>query len=283
MNSKEVIIIIVNPALDRRKRKRILNLVEQTLLQQSVLFKIFNTEWPEEINRYKEIWLIGGDGTLNYLLNYYRDISIPIAIFKGGTGNDFAWRLYGNLTVSKQIDRILSGSPRLVDAAMCNGRIFINGAGIGFDGEVLRAINTVRRIGGHAGYLLIVLRKLFTFREKHFAITFQNKVIKGRYLLVMITNSSRTGGGFLVAPTARIDDGKLDLILCKPLSIFKRLSSLPIIEKGDHLEKDFIYHQHVTKLSVESTDIVYAQIDGELIEGKSFEITVMPNRYWFKY
>jgi len=57
---------------------------------------------------------------------------MPIAIFKGGTGNDFAWKLYGDITVHDQIDTILTTSAQKVDAALCNNRIFINGIGISF-------------------------------------------------------------------------------------------------------------------------------------------------------
>ena len=111
----------------------------------------------------------------------------------------------------------------------------------------------------------------------------EGAAMEGKYLLLMVTNSSRTGGGFHVSPKASVNDGLLDLILCKPLSVFKRLVNLPKIEKGKHLEKDFIVHKQISNIKIESNSDVYAQIDGELISSRSFDITVMPNRYLFLY
>ena len=99
----------------------------------------------------------------------------------------------------------------------------------------------------------------------------------------MITNSTSTGGGFMVSPEAKIDDGKLNMVLCKPLSIFKRLKYLPVIEKGKHLQKDFIIHKEVTDIKIICEKETLAQIDGELISAKTFEIKVLPKQYLFKY
>ena len=108
-------------------------------------------------------------------------------------------------------------------------------------------------------------------------------MISGKFLLVMITNSTQTGGGFMVSPEAIIDDGKLNMVLCKPLPVLKRLKNLPIIEKGKHLTKDFIIHQEVGDIKIECEKETLAQIDGELISAKSFDIKILPGHYFFKY
>ena len=283
MNTQDTIAILVNPKSNPAKSKKILEAIDKTLKQEQRPYSIFIHEWPENINLFRELWIVGGDGTINYLLNHYMLISIPIAVLKAGTGNDIAWKLYGNLVIEEQIHRILKSSPQLIDAGVCNGRIFINGVGIGFDGEVLRSINAIRKIGGHAGYLMVVLKKIFSFKEQAFTIYTANKTIKEKFLLVMVTNSSRTGGGFMVSPEASMTDGKFNLILCKPLSILNRLLNLPVIEKGKHLDKNYIIHQLVSDVLIVGEKPLYAQLDGELIEGHSFKITVLHKRYYFKY
>ncbi len=128
--------IVINPLANKKKVRNIVNVISSALSKRQVDFIAFTESWPQEINIYKEVWVIGGDGTLNYFLNFYNNITIPIVIFKGGTGNDFAWKLYGNVSVNAQIVKVLGAKPQSVDAAECNGRKFINGVGIGFDGEV---------------------------------------------------------------------------------------------------------------------------------------------------
>jgi diacylglycerol kinase family enzyme len=99
----------------------------------------------------------------------------------------------------------------------------------------------------------------------------------------MITNSTTTGGGFIVSPEAKIDDGSLNMVLCKALPILNRLKYLPAIEKGKYLRKSFILHQEVTDINIVCDKETLAQIDGELMSAKSFKIKVLPKRYLFKY
>lgn len=283
MELKQTILLLINPLGNKNRIGKITNQISKDLSKKKILFTSFIEFWPEDINTYKEVWLIGGDGTVNYFLNFYQRIEVPIVIFKGGTGNDFATKLYGDITVGKQITKVLNAEIKSVDAAECNGRKFINGVGIGFDGEVLKSINSIRLLGGHIGYLWVVIRKIFSFKEGFYKIQFDDNNISAKYLLVMITNSSTTGGGFMVSPEAEIDDGKLNMVLCKPLPILKRLKYLPVIEKGKHLSKDFILHKEVTYIKIGCEKETLAQIDGELICSKTFEIKVLPKHYLFKY
>lgn len=275
--------LLINPFANKKRIKRIVKQIIAALSQRKIQFTAFADSWPKEINSYREAWLIGGDGTVNYFLNFYKNIEIPIVIFKGGTGNDFATRLYGKMSINEQIDKVLIANPRNVDAAECNGRRFINGVGIGFDGEVLKSMKAVRLLGGHLGYLWIVVRKIFSFKEEFYQIQFDDKNLSAKYLLVMITNSTTTGGGFIVSPEAKIDDGKLNMILCQPLPVLKRLKYLPVIEKGKHLNKDFILHKEINKIKIVCEKETLAQIDGELINAEIFDIKILPECYLFKY
>lgn len=281
--SKETILLLINPFANKKKVKKIVGQIKIVLTGNKLAFVTFTKAWPVEINDYKEVWIIGGDGTLNYFLNFYKHVEIPIVIFKGGTGNDFAGKLYGDMNVGEQIKTVLAAEPARVDAAICNGMKFINAVGIGFDGEVLKSMNAIRLLGGHLGYLWIVFKKIFFFKEGYFNICYDDKNLSEKFLLVMITNSTTTGGGFKVSPEARVDDGKLNMVLCKPLPVIKRLKSLPLIEKGKHLQKDFILHKEVSNVKIVCEKNMPAQIDGELIFAKIFDIKMLLGKYLFKY
>ena len=282
MQSHQVLLLI-NPLAKRKIIEEIVKQITTNLSKRNIPFTSFTGSWPSDINIYKEAWIIGGDGTLNYFLNAYHNIEIPIVIFKGGTGNDFATRLYGKMKVAEQIDAVLAAEPKYVDAAECNGKRFINGVGIGFDGEVLKSINAIRLIGGHLGYLWVVLQKIFSYNEQQYQIGYDDVKYSGKLLLVMVTNSTTTGGGFKVSPEAEIDDGKLNMVLCKPLPFLKRLQYLPVIERGKHLYKTFILYKTITSIKIECENETLAQIDGELFSAKTFEIKVLPRYCLFKY
>ncbi len=125
--------------------------------------------------------------------------------------------------------------------------------------------------------------KIFSFKECQYNITYNENILQEKLLLVMVTNSTQAGGGFKVSPEAQIDDGKLNMVLCKPLPVLKRLQNPPLIEKGKHLSKNFIIHKEIRSIKIVCEENTLAQIDGELISAKNFEIKVLPNRYLFKY
>ena len=187
------------------------------------------------------------------------------------------------MTVDAQVVKVLTAPARKIDAAFCNGRIYINSLGIGFDGEVLKSIHRIRWVGGHLGYMIAVILKILSFREFFFTIRCGTREWKEQFLLVIINNSSRTGGGFMVTPGALLDDGELDIILCKKLPVWKRFRYLPVIEKGKHLKLPFIIHSHGKEITVESDQSISAQLDGELIESRRFTVSVLPGKYLFRY
>ena len=129
----------------------------------------------------------------------------------------------------------------------------------------------------------VVIKKIFSFKEFSFTISTANKNFNEKYLLVNIANAPRTGGGFLISPKAEITDGKLNMILCKPLSLMQRLRFLPVIEKGKHLDLPFIHHQLIQRTMVSCTHIINAQLDGELISEQHFDISVLPGYFLFKF
>jgi diacylglycerol kinase family enzyme len=274
--------IFVNTKAGKGNAAAVQTVIEKKLNESRIPFIMYTDEWPQTIEL-TEAWVVGGDGTLNYFINKYPQLKIPLVIFKGGTGNDFAWKLYGNLNTAEQITRVFLARAQPVDAASCNGKLFVNSVGIGFDGEVLRSMGAIRKLGGHIGYLWVVLKKIFRFREFSFTITASNTILNQQQLLVNIANAPRTGGGFLISPQAAINDGKLNLILCSPLSIIQRLRFLPVIEKGKHLKLPFIQHRLIENIQVACSRPVYAQLDGELIHHQQFDITVLPGYFLFKY
>lgn len=283
INTEKCIAILANPLPGKDKAKAIGQKLQDKLAAFNISRSLFTDAWPDSIDGFTEIWIIGGDGTINYFINHYKNIDKPLVLFKGGTGNDFAWKLYGDISVDEQFELVLKAAPISVDAASCNDKLFVVGLGIGFEGEVLQSMGAIRWLGGHLGYLWVVFRKIFSFKESLFSINTGYKVLREKFLLVILNNSSRTGGGFLVAPKASLTDGLLDMILCKPLSVPQRLRYLPVIEKGKHLHRAFINFSQQKEVRIECDKELPAHLDGELIRSKVFVVKVLPGLLKFKY
>ena len=277
------IALFVNRRAGNGRSVHLAETVAQLLRQRNIDHELVADPWPDDLERYEEVWIFGGDGTVNYFINLYPDTRLPISIWPGGTGNDIAWKLYGNKEADHLVSHLLKASVSEVDAGICNGKLYLNGVGIGFDGEVLKSIRSIRLAGGHLGYLLAVMKNIFTYREPAFQVTFDGRIVNGHFLLVNISNSSRTGGGFMVSPLAELNDGWLNLVLVRKVHRLKRIFYLPKIEKGKHLGMKETEHQLVKKTTILCQKELPAQIDGELFYAAQFEIQILEKKFRIKY
>ena len=175
------IAIAVNPASGKGKAVKTGNWLTGQLTQRNIKHALFTIDWPQNFDGFTEVWIVGGDGTINYFLNNYENITIPVALFKGGTGDDFAWKLYGGISLTDQLELVLTATAKWTDAAICNDKLFVVGLGIGFEGEVLQSMGTIRWMGGHLGYLWAVLRNIFSFKEFQFTINSGGKEIREKF------------------------------------------------------------------------------------------------------
>ncbi len=253
------------------------------LANKKIAHIIFKENWPLDFNSFTDIFIVGGDGTLNYFINKYLDITLPLVIFNGGTGNDFHWLLYGKQTIDQQLDIALNESPKPIDMAKCNNRYFINGLGLGFEGEVAKALVGKRKYSGKISFLITILKKIFTYRSKNYLIKFPECIVQGKKLLVDISNGVRAGGGFHVAPEAKANDGLLDIIIVNPINSFQCLWYLPIIEKGKHLKLSIIDHYRTNEITIESDQIIQYHLDGEYFEDEKLTIKLLPAKVMFRY
>ena len=191
--------------------------------------------------------------------------------------------LYGDLSLEKQVERILEGEPREIDAGICNGRLFLNGVGIGFDGVIVKDLLGKKKLAGRSSYLLSILKNMVGYREKPCMLEMPHKTIAQDCFMISVANARRYGGGFQVAPKASLTDGLLDVNIVGRISPLKRMRYLPVIEKGEHLDLPFIDYYQSNSIKISSERILDAHIDGEYLSDQNFEIRVSPKRFSFVY
>ena len=118
-------------------------------------------------------------------------------------------------------------------------------------------------------------------RYKQNSISSAEKTFEEKFMMISIANGTRYGGGFYVAPLAKPDDGLLDVNLVGPLSVFKRLRYLPVIEKGKHLDLPFINYYNTQKITISSNQPIQAHLDGEYLEADELVIEILPKHFNF--
>lgn len=275
------IALVCNPTPENAKALQVAFELTRILNGKSVDYTLFDADWPTVWSTFSEAWVVGGDGTLNHFINSYPDFSLPMTLFKGGSGNDFHSMLYTDVSIPEQAEKVLRGETVTVDAGSCNGKLFLNGVGVGFDGAIVRDLLGKKKMAGKASYLLSILKQIAFYQEQAYVIQSETQQVSGDCLMVSVANGRRYGGAFQVAPKASLNDGLLDLNIVGKIPALKRIKYLPIIERGDHLQLPFVRYEQTASVTISARNAVYAHLDGEFLEGSVFEIMCLPGRFQF--
>jgi diacylglycerol kinase (ATP) len=259
------------------------NKIAKLLQKKNIDHAIYTTAWPADFSDHTEVWVVGGDGTLNYFINHYPQFTLPMAIFKGGTGNDFHWMLYGDTTLEDQVEKVLVALPKPVDAGYCNNHLFLNGIGIGFDGKVVQDLLGKNSWSETFSYYKVVLQNILFFRE--FVCTVNNETFHWgkKCLMINIANGRRYGGSFTINPEGLINDKLLDVNIVGHVHPLMRVWFLKSIEKGTHVKLPMITYLKTGGIHIKTGSIIPAHADGEYFDASEFVIECLPARFSFLY
>ena len=254
------------------------------LKTRNIRYTLYTGDWPADFTSSTDVWIVGGDGTLNYFINKYPGIRLPLVVFNGGTGNDVHSILYQQKSFDEQLQLVLTAVPKPVDAGRCNEKYFINGVGIGFEGAVAKRLAGKKKTRqGKAAFMRTILQKVFFYSSKKYKTISEENREEGQRLLISVMNGHRAGGGFHIAPSSAIDDGMLDVVMVDKLHPFRRLRWLPVIEKGKHLDLPFIKYFRTKKIIITSEQSMDSHLDGEYYSAKRLEIELLAAKYLFRY
>jgi diacylglycerol kinase (ATP) len=200
-----------------------------------------------------------------------------MAFLANGTGNDFAKNLATPATDHAAMAALLArgGREQLVDLGAVDDQWFLNVAGFGFDVEV--NIATADRSGwlrGDAVYVAAALRLLFRYRGfRAAADVFGDTAARLRMMLV-ISNGKNFGGAFLIAPTAAVDDGLLDVVSVGDVHTLARLPLFARALRGWHLSHHAVDAVRVSSATITFDAPPWYELDGDLHQARSAVVRV---------
>ena len=233
----------------------------------------------------ERIIVAGGDGSIHEAVNGIMDADTDasLGIVPSGTGNDFAkaagipleWRAATTLLASRIADNV---APRTIDVGRMNDRYFANGAGIGLDAKVTRIARDYNWPIGDLVYLVAILRTMLDgIATPEMQLEAESLRWDGPLTLASVSNGPWIGGMFHIAPMARNDDGKLELMIADPVSRRRIVTLLPKLMSGKHLDEAEIRYSSVTRLSIESSEPLISHLDGEIQPLQTrFELGLLP-------
>jgi diacylglycerol kinase (ATP) len=239
---------------------------------------------------YRTIVVVGGDGTVNEVLNGLVvegavDPEVMLGIIPWGTGADFTRSLGIPHDYMGACRQLLRFETRLVDIGKITclhegrevERYFINAAGLGFDGEVAELANRSSKVlGGTMTYLACLFISLVTYRNKDVEFSFDGQHVRGRLNSVIVCNGRYLGGGMFMAPEASFDDGIFDVVILGNLNKLEVVTNLPRVYKGTHLTHPKVSLCHAKEVHVEARERMFLQADGELIGEAPATFQVVP-------
>jgi diacylglycerol kinase (ATP) len=234
---------------------------------------------------YDAVIAIGGDGTLNGVINAFYDETKLFGLIPLGTGNDFPLMLGLKNSITEAIQLIKSDNIKNIDLGRLKTekyqKYFINAVGIGFDAKVGYTKNKITFIsGGLSKYIFALLSSLISYRSTEISINIdKNKIIKNKCFLMTIGNGKRTGGGFLLTPNAVFDDGNFDICYCREISKLKVIRNFTKVLKGMHLDMDEVDSFRAKEIVIKSEQELFLHFDGETPERvKNIDVSLLPRK-----
>jgi diacylglycerol kinase (ATP) len=228
---------------------------------------------------------LGGDGTLQGLVNATHGADVVVGVLPAGGGNDFAAGLQLPEDPVEAAEGILRGQPKCVDLARARTadgrvRLYMGGGGLGIDAEAARhASGAFRRLPGRSRYIASGLRALWGYRPIGVRAEFPQRdlpPIEAKCLLAAVLNTPTYGAGIRLAPNARLDDGWLDAVLVEDLSVFRVLALLPRLLQSGELRTTQLKRFRVQAVRLTTDRPCMFHGDGEILGPAPVDIEVVP-------
>lgn len=227
------------------------------------ILKIHDTKkYLEENKQFEKIILLGGDGTINKLVNKVHDYDIEQDIYlkRNGSGNDFLRSLKDHDTNPQYImENTLNNSAK---------HYFINGTGFGLDGLIIDYVDKAKK-KGKLRYTIASLQAIVKYvPETLEAVIDGEKMTFERTYMVTINNGRYIGGGMEISPKAKLDDELLDVIIVHGINKLVLLLLFITIYLVQHTKfKKWIFNKKCKTIDVKFPNPQFSQSDGELTDG----------------
>ncbi len=226
--------------------------------------------------------VVGGDGTVNEVVNAVAETEAEIAVLPSGTGQDFG-RSHGIPSgLDAAIRVVLEGETRTVDVGRveCAGgaRFFANVASAGMSGAVARRANGMSKaLGGRTTFFYALTREFLGWRNTEVTVDLGNGVRRqGRMHDVIVANGRWHGGGMQLAPEARQDDGLFDVVLIGDITKLDFATTAPKLYSGTYLSHPKVEPLRSASVAVDAEEPLPLEADGEPIGTTPARFEVVP-------
>ena len=236
------------------------------------------------------IYACGGDGTLNEVVNGAAGYdNAAITCVPKGTGNDFL-KIFGEnyRTLFRDLEALAQGPQAPFDLIDCNGRLGIDVVCTGLDARIAADVHRYKGwhfVSGMGAYVLALLENvLFKKISCPMKVHIGDKHLDAEATLMCVCNGRHYGGGFMPVPDAMPDDGVLDMLYIKKVSLFQLPGLVGKYAKGKYRSlSEYITDYHGQQVHFSSDQPLTTVVDGEVMKGTEFTVSLSPKKINFFY
>jgi len=233
----------------------------------------------------------GGDGTINAVANALigkgkKKPDATLGVFPLGTANDFA-RGCGlptdDLNECLRIACTREGRP--ADVGVMNKRCFINVASLGFGAEITATtpVELKKKLGGGAYTLMGMVKALNLTPYAGRLLIPGQEPLAGNILFGAVGNNHFAGGGFDIAPSAKLDDGLLDFTAIMHAPRFSLPQLARELEDPMNPDNRFVFYRQLSKFTIEADEPLHCNLDGEPVSKTRLKFKTLPQQLKVAY
>ena len=230
--------------------------------------------------------VVGGDGTMNEVVNGLAGASAEVAVLPNGTGQDFG-RTHGIPTAFDDAVRVALGSEtRTVDVGRVGlgdeTRYFANVGSAGMSGSVARRANAMSKaLGGKATFFYALTREFLAWQNTQVTVRLDSAVDgveerRGAMHDVIVAIGRWHGGGMKLAPEASQDDGLFDVVFIGDVNKLDFVTTAPKLYSGKYLSHPKVDHVRSATVEIDAAEPLPVEVDGEPIGTTPARFEVVP-------
>jgi diacylglycerol kinase (ATP) len=269
---------IFNPFSGKKNNAAIKSAILESVDKNKFDFELVETDYAGHATQlaidavqldYDIVVAVGGDGSINEVVEGLLGSQTILGIIPAGSGNGFAMHIGYGRDAIKAVQKFNNGFAKQVDICDMNNHAFINLAGIGFDAKVAYKLKQ-QTSRGFAAYFKLTMQQIKKYKYRPFKLTIDNTIIEEEFLTIAIANAPMYGYNFEIAPEAKYDDGLFEVIVFKKAPMWRYILSSWRMLTGNIHKSSLALRFQAKRVEVECLvpKKAYVHIDGEGIKFK---------------
>lgn len=229
------------------------------------------------------IFACGGDGTSFEVLNGIIGFkNAAIGVIPSGSANDFI-KYFGfdSKPVFLNIENQKNGTLMPIDLLKVGDQYCMNQCCAGLDALVAERMQSYKRLPFVTGSMAYNIALVRTFLSKigiNMKVKADGKTFgEGSFLFAICANAPVYGGGYISAPFANVNDGKLDCLTIDTVSKLKMLKLIPIYKSGKHPGIDVCHMDTCRTFEFEAEKEIPVSLDGEIVHTSKITCEIVEN------